>query len=95
MSKLHAIKIFSTLVILSVLPALSNAATELKSDSPSEYVVKKGDTLWDIAGVFLQSPWKWPSLWENNSQIKNPHLIYPNDVIYLLYRNGRAIFINE
>ncbi|EPJ47403.1 MAG: hypothetical protein OFPII_12900 [Osedax symbiont Rs1] len=92
MSKHHAIKIFSTFVMLSVVSSLSGAATEIKGDSPSEYVVKKGDTLWDIAGVFLQSPWKWPSLWEKNSQIKNPHLIYPDDVIYLLYRNGEPYF---
>ncbi|MEH6444642.1 MAG: LysM peptidoglycan-binding domain-containing protein [Oceanospirillaceae bacterium] len=61
----------------------------LKEDFPDQYKVKKGDTLWDIAGVFLNSPWLWPSIWEQNHQIKNPHLIYPNDTIYLLYKNGQ------
>ena len=61
------------------------AATQLRTDHPDTYVVKRGDTLWDIAGRFLQRPWLWPEIWQANPQIKNPHLIYPGDILSLAY----------
>ena len=60
----------------------------VRSDHPGEYVVVKGDTLWDISGRFLDKPWQWPAIWHANPQIDNPHLIYPGDVVSLVYIDG-------
>ena len=69
--------IFSTTLLAEVLT--------LKNNAPKSYVVKKGDTLWDISGVFLKEPWLWPKLWRINPQIANPHLIYPGDELHLVF----------
>jgi LysM domain len=61
----------------------------LTSDAPDEYVVKTGDTLWDISKVFLRDPWYWPEIWYVNPQVQNPHLIYPGDVLKLVYIDGQ------
>lgn len=65
-------------------PARETAiANQVRSDAPLRYVVKKGDTLWDISGYYLRDPWYWPQLWYANPEIENPHLIYPGDVLIL------------
>lgn len=62
---------------------------KLRDDAPLRYVVKTGDTLWDIADYYLRDPWYWPQLWYDNPDIDNPHLIYPGDVL-LLTRNSQG-----
>ena len=61
----------------------------LTADAPDEYAVKTGDTLWDISKVFLRDPWYWPEIWYVNPQVENPHLIYPGDVLKLVYIDGQ------
>lgn len=70
------------------LPAIS-AENPLRPGHPQKYTVVKGDTLWDIAARFLRSPWRWPDIWYVNPQVANPHLIYPGDVLELVYLNGK------
>ena len=65
---------------------------ELAPNAPDNYTVKRGDTLWAIAGMFLKSPWRWPELWGMNmAEIRNPHRIYPGQQLYLERLNGRAL----
>lgn len=65
--------------------------SELAPNAPDSYTVKRGDTLWDISKIFLRSPWRWPELWGMNLEdIRNPHLIYPGQILYLDKTGGRA-----
>jgi len=65
---------------------------ELADNAPERYTVQRGDTLWSIAGLYLNRPWRWPELWGMNlSQIRNPHLIYPGQVLVLTIVGDRAV----
>lgn len=67
------------------------ALSELAPNAPDEYTVKRGDTLWAISRMYLRSPWRWPELWGMNlDDIRNPHRIYPGQVLYLDTTDGRA-----
>lgn len=72
------------LALSAAFPAVADVL-EIKKDAPKQYVVKKGDTLWDISGIYLNKPWLWPELWQMNPQINNPNLIYPGDALTLVY----------
>ena len=67
------------------------ALSDLAPNAPDTYIVKPRDTLWDISSIYLKSPWRWPELWGMNlEEIRNPHLIYPGQILHLDKADGRA-----
>jgi len=86
----NVIKQIIHLILVAMLASAAMAQdVPVRSDHPDEYVVVKGDTLWDISGKFLEQPWQWPAIWHANQQIENPHLIYPGDRISLVFIDGQ------
>ena len=78
--------IISTILFVSLFSAFPIAAENigLRNDAPVRHVVVPGDTLWSIASKFLKDPWRWPQIWGlNREQVKNPHKIYPGDIVLL------------
>lgn len=73
----------------------AQAAVPLAPGAPERYTVRRGDTLWDISKMFLDDPWLWPEIWYVNPQIDNPHLIYPGDVLRLVWVDGRPRIMLE
>lgn len=88
MRKFHPIA-FLLLIIVS----FTASAVTLKSGYPERYVVKEGDTLWDIAGQFLDKPWEWQTIWRGNPQIKNPKHLHPGAVLELQQVKGQPFLV--
>ena len=84
-------KILISFVILLLFFSANADELKLNPEHPGEYTVVKGDTLWDISARFLKQPWRWQEIWGVNPQIKNPHLIYPGDVVSLSFKDGRPV----
>lgn len=82
-------RILGLAVALLMSGAVLAEEVQIRDDRPDSYRVSEGDTLWDISGKFLENPWMWPEIWQVNPQINNPHLIYPGDVITLVYLDGK------
>lgn len=82
-------KILGIIFSLVVCGLVHADTVKLNPNHPDQYVVVKGDTLWDISARFLANPWEWPEIWHANPQIANPHLIYPGDIISLVYIDGQ------
>lgn len=82
-------KLFLRFVAIWLICSGAWANVALKQGHPEQYYVKEGDTLWDISSLFLRDPWLWPEIWHINPQVENPHLIYPGDLLKLVYINGK------
>lgn len=78
-------------LVLSSTAMANNPPPRIKADAPNRYIVKKGDTLWDISGKFLNSPWRWKEIWAANRQVRNPNLIYPKDVLIMCVIKGKTL----
>lgn len=86
----RAVRLLGLSALMCLSPAWA-ADVNIRDNSPTQYTVVEGDTLWDIAGMFLEEPWLWPEVWQINPQIEDPDLIYPGDIIELAYVDGNPV----
>jgi nucleoid-associated protein YgaU len=84
-------RIAGVALLAGIMAAPVQAATcEFRPNAPDQHLVVKGDTLWDISGKFLEHPWCWPTVWGmNKDEIRNPHWIYPGQIVYFDRASGR------
>lgn len=85
----HPSRVLFGLLLLITGGALASEPPALQPNPPERYRVQPGDTLWGIAERYLQDPWRWRELWDDNPDITNPHRIYPGDVLLLTQRDGQ------
>jgi hypothetical protein len=96
--RLKRLIVFCVFGVLAAFPFVStySQTLSLAPGSPDSYVVKEGDTLWDIASIFLDEPWRWPEIWEGNPAVQDPDLIYPGDILRLVASaNGPRIVMER
>ena len=87
-------KVFSLIAAGFLLTSAALAATlQLNPEHPETYTVQEGDTLWDLSTKFLSEPWRWREIWQSNPQIDNPDLIYPGDVLTLIFPGGEPSLV--
>ncbi len=88
---LEPVKASETKTVKAKIPEQEAPAETIvyEEESPETYIVQEGDTLWDISAVFLRDPWYWPEIWYKNPQVENPHLIFPGDVLAIIYIGGQ------
>jgi nucleoid-associated protein YgaU len=80
----------SAFAVTTDLQAIKSTHCTFLANAPDQHLVVRGDTLWDISGKFLQHPWCWPQVWDlNREQIRDPHWIYPGQIVYLDRVAGR------
>lgn len=88
--RIAASAVFAALLAAPAQSATAAAPCEFRPNAPDQHQVVKGDTLWDISGAFLEHPWCWPQVWGmNKEEIRNPHWIYPGQIIYFDRANRR------
>ena len=80
-----------TISVAEAAPTRNTNPPTLQANAPNIYVVKKGDTLWDISKKFLKNPLRWPEIWASNKHVKNPHWIYPGDRLLMCSYNGKPL----
>ena len=89
-ARVAASALLAALAAAALVSPAHAAKCEFRPNAPDQHLVVRGDTLWGISGTFLEHPWCWPQVWGmNREEIKNPHWIYPGQVIYFDRANGR------